>query len=62
MFEARAGVILEAVCNECGETCNPHGETPEDLVHLAREDGTECGGDLIVTGQWNFHYAREETP
>lgn len=36
--------MLEAVCQECGETFVPADE--EDLIH------GECGGQGIITGEW----------
>lgn len=39
----------EALC-ACGETFNPDDET--DLTHLVREDGTECGLEGEMTGEW----------
>lgn len=40
----------EATCCECGETFNPDG--PDDLIHVARQDGTACGGTGELTGSW----------
>lgn len=41
---------LEARCTACGETFRPEDE--DDLVHLAREDGSECLGRGLLTGRW----------
>lgn len=46
--------IVEAVCGTCGETFNPHSEAPKDLEHSVREDGTECGGQGVVSGAWSL--------
>jgi hypothetical protein len=42
--------IIEAVCGKCGDTFNPGDE--DDTIHLVREDGTECGGQGTITGEW----------
>lgn len=42
--------IIEAVCGKCGETFNPVDD--DDTIHLVREDGTECGGQGTITGEW----------
>lgn len=42
--------MLEAECSKCGETFVPADE--EDTIHLFREDGTECGGQGRVTGEY----------
>lgn len=42
--------MLEAVCGKCGETFNPHDE--DDTEHIARYDGTECGGQGEIVGEW----------
>jgi hypothetical protein len=39
-----------ARCTKCGEGFVPDGE--DDLVHIGREDGTECGGQGEMTGAW----------
>lgn len=39
---------VEALCLSCGETFNPAG--PDDLIHLTRGDGAECGGRGVITG------------
>lgn len=44
-------VGYEAICPKCGETFNPHG--PDDLIHFARHDGTECGGIGELAGAWS---------
>jgi hypothetical protein len=44
--------ILEARCTGCGETFNPHGESPDDLVHFAKANGDECGATGVITGEW----------
>jgi hypothetical protein len=41
----------EATCGKCGETFNPDG--PDDLTHVARADGTECGGRGEMNGEWS---------
>jgi len=47
--------MFEAQCQMCGETFIPHSEDPEDLIHGQREDGTECGGQGVIQGQWVLH-------
>lgn len=44
-------MIIEAECQKCGEIFNPH--TEEELEHYVREDGTECGGEGVITGTWS---------
>lgn len=41
---------LEARCTECGETFNPIDE--DDLVHIERLDGEECGGQGELVGEF----------
>lgn len=43
--------MLEARCERCRETFNPDDE--EDLIHVQRDDGTECGGEGVITGEWH---------
>lgn len=45
-----APIGYEARCLKCGETFNPAG--PDDLIHLATEDGQECGGQGHMVGEW----------
>lgn len=40
----------EAECSRCGETFVPDG--PDDLVHIVRADGVECGGQGVMRGAW----------
>lgn len=49
MFSA---ISYEARCSKCGETFCPADE--DDLIHLVREDGEECGGeaDPMSFGAW----------
>lgn len=42
--------IIEARCGEDGETFHPVDD--DDTIHLAREDGTECGGQGTIRGEW----------
>lgn len=46
----RPYVAMEAVCGRCGETFNPADEG--DTEHVARADGSECGGHGEVVGVW----------
>jgi hypothetical protein len=43
-------MIYEAECKKCDEIFNPDSE--EDLEHIAREDGTPCGGTGVMLGTW----------
>jgi hypothetical protein len=43
-------ISYEARCTVDGETFIPADE--EDLIHLVREDGTECGEQGILLGAW----------
>lgn len=43
-------MILEATCSSCNETVIPD---ESDTVHFEREDGTPCGGTLVVKGAWS---------
>jgi len=45
--------ILEAHCLKCGEVFNPADE--DDTIHIAREDGTECGGVGVIDGEWRIN-------
>ena len=45
-------MILEATCVTCSETFNPHSTSSDDLQHLQRTDGTECGGQGELQGAW----------
>jgi hypothetical protein len=38
--------MLEAECRKCGETFIPQDE--DDLIHIERSDGTECGGECDI--------------
>jgi hypothetical protein len=42
--------MLEAECAKCGETFIPADE--DDTIHIARADGTECGGQGVIIGEW----------
>lgn len=42
--------IIEAKCGKCKETFNPADE--DDTIHVAREDGSECGGQGVILGEW----------
>jgi hypothetical protein len=53
-------MILEARCQRCHEIFNPADE--EDLTHLVRYDGEECGGPGVIFGSWGGTIAREATP
>lgn len=44
--------MLEAKCTACQETFVPADE--DDTIHGIHEDGTECGGQGIITGEWVF--------
>lgn len=44
--------MLEASCQECGETFVPASEDPEDLIHGETEAGEECLGEGVITGEW----------
>jgi len=46
--------MLEAICTRCSGVFVPHSTEPEDLVHLVRKDGTDCGGLGIIQGQWTI--------
>jgi len=35
-------MMLEAICDKCGETFIPSDE--EDIMHFIRNDGTDCNG------------------
>lgn len=46
-------VMLEAVCNKCGNTFIPDSET--DLTHHWDEErGINCGGEGELMGAWVF--------
>jgi uncharacterized OB-fold protein len=42
--------MLEARCLKCGETFIPNDE--DDTIHGETEDGVECGGQGVITGEW----------
>lgn len=42
--------ILEAECTDCGEIFVPNDE--DDTIHGEHDDGTPCGGQGIITGEW----------
>lgn len=42
--------MLEAECIVCQETFVPADE--DDLIHGVHEDGTPCGGQGVITGEW----------
>lgn len=42
--------MLEAHCRRCGEVFVPADE--DDLIHLIKEDGSDCGGTGVVAGEW----------
>lgn len=42
--------MLEAKCSVCGETFNPRDVF--DIIHIAKENGDECGGEGIILGEW----------
>lgn len=42
--------IIEATCSACGETAVVD---ESDTVHFEREDGTPCGGTLVIAGEYN---------
>jgi len=44
----------EARCGKCGETFTPMSQLEIDLVHIQREDGTECLGVGVLVGSWDF--------
>lgn len=45
--------MIEARCQKCGETFNPHPSDGEGwLTHYADEMGDECGGDGVVVGDY----------
>ena len=41
---------LEAICWKCDETFVPADEM--DTIHLVKADGTDCGGQGEITGNW----------
>lgn len=43
-------MIYEARCKTCAETFNP--DSPTDLEHVQRVDGTPCGGRGLLLGVW----------
>ncbi len=43
-------ISMLARCGRCRETFNPAGRA--DLIHLVREDGTECGGFGALLGEY----------
>lgn len=45
-------MILEAECQKCKEVFIPENE--EDTEHIAREDGTPCGGEGVIYGAWQL--------
>lgn len=49
---AFVAISWEARCSRCGEVFVPNDE--DDLVHVVRDDGVECGGDADPesVGQW----------
>lgn len=44
-------VGYEALCLVCGESFNPGDEN--DLIHIRKDDETECGGQGIMVGEWS---------
>lgn len=44
-------VAYEVECTRCGECFNPADEN--DLEHVARLDGEECGGEGVLLGSWS---------
>lgn len=57
-------VGYEARCTKCGETFNPlpsdyhNGEPifslfPADLEHYYQDDGSQCGGQGELVGEWS---------
>lgn len=44
--------MIEAVCAKCGDTFIPCDE--DDVEHIAREDGTPCGGIGEIVGEWSL--------
>jgi hypothetical protein len=45
------GMMIEATCARCEETFIPTDES--DTEHIARMDGSECGGFGEITGEWS---------
>jgi hypothetical protein len=43
-------IALEAKCTKCGEHFNPADE--DDTEHIERVDGTPCGGQGMILGEW----------
>jgi hypothetical protein len=41
--------ILESRCLKCGETA---ANADEGDPHFEKQDGTPCGGELELWGQW----------
>ena len=42
--------MYEARCKKCDEIFNPVDE--DDLIHLTRADGEDCGGEGEMLGHW----------
>ena len=42
--------MLEAECTKCGDIFIPADE--DDTIHIERSDGTPCGGQGIIVGEW----------
>lgn len=52
--------IIEARCKRCNEAFNPLDM--EDLEHLMRADGQECGGQGEILGTYHVPKARKYRP
>lgn len=45
-------ISMTGRCLKCGEPYIP--DSDDDLVHLMREDGEDCGGEGVITGGWGL--------
>jgi len=50
--------MLVGWCRTCGETFTPSDE--EDTIHLEREDGTSCGGQGVIVGEFTTGEGMEQ--